>query len=153
MQKMIPFWLIMFGALLITKNISTLIQRLMSFKTKSVVNTSVVVENHQSSMSTILNVFDSFMTLFLIIWFICGNIWVYSNLSRVQFSDHLLETTFCSKLTFMFSFWMITSIYLLVALGCVFFCCTICFTIFLPTNEWWIVALLFLFFFFLNNFD
>ena len=131
-QKMIPLWLILFGALLIIKNLSTLIQRIKSIKTRS--RTSVNAGQNQSS-NTILNVFDSFMALFLIIWFICGNIWIYSNFGHVQYNDSSLETTYCDRLTFLFSFWIITSIYLLLASGCIFFCCTICFTIFLPTDK------------------
>ncbi len=131
MQKMIPFWLIMFGALSVIKNLSTLIQRIKSFRTKSSVNS----DQNQSSSNTILNVFDSFMALFLIIWFICGNIWVYANYNQVQYVDNSLEPTYCDRLTYLFSFWIITSIYLLITLGCIFFCGTICFTIFVSTSE------------------
>jgi hypothetical protein len=121
----------MFGALSVIKNLSTLIQRIKSFRAKSSVNT----DQNQSSSNTILNVFDSFMALFLIIWFVCGNIWVYANFSKVQYIDNSLEQTYCDRLTYLFAFWIITSMYLLITLGCIFFCCTICFTIFVSTSE------------------
>ena len=136
MQKMIPIWLILFGALAIIKNLSTLIQRVKSFRTRGNNGPSVNTDqSHQTSSSTLLNVFDSFMALFLIIWFICGNIWVYTNASRVQHDDSTLVLTYCNALTFKFAFWIITSIYIVLSLACAFFCCTICFTIFLPTYE------------------
>ena len=135
-QKMIPMWLIVFGGLAIIKNLSTLIQRVISFRTRGGLPTSVNLDqNQQSSSSTILNVLDSFMALFLIIWFICGNIWVYSNSRDVQHLDNTLLSTYCDVLTYKFAFWIITSIYMLLGLACAIFCCTICFTIFLPTDE------------------
>lgn len=126
MQKMIPLWLIVFGALAIIKNLSTLIQRIKAFRRRS--------DSHQSS-STFLDVFDSFMALFMIIWFVCGNIWVYQNYYKVQYVDKDIHATYCNQLVYLFSFWIITSIYIFLVLACFIFCCTICFTIFLPTKE------------------
>ena len=125
-QKMIPIWLIVFGALSVIKNLSTLFQRLKYIRNN---------RSEESSSNTFLNVFDSFIALFLIIWFVCGNIWVYSNFLRVQHSNKDDTATYCSHLTYLLAFWIINSIYILIALACLIFCCTICFTIFLPTKK------------------
>jgi len=123
-QKMIPIWLIVFGSLSVIKNLSTLFQRIKALK-----------RNENNSSSTVLNVFDSFMALFLIIWFLCGNYWVYTNTNNVQFVDPLVEATYCDKTTYLLAFWVITSIYILLGAGCMLFCFTVCCTIFIPTKE------------------
>lgn len=122
-QIMIPIWLIVFGALSIIKNLSTLIQRIKA------------LNNGESSSSTVLNVFDSFMALFLIVWFLCGNYWVYHNKSLVQYDHPSIEATFCNSTTYLTAFWVITSIYIVIGAGLLLFCCTVCFTIFIPTKK------------------
>lgn len=121
-QIMIPIWLIVSGALSIIKNLSTLIQRIKAL-------------NNVESTSTFINVFDSFMTLFLIVWFLCGNYWVYHDNSLIQYTNRELETTYCDKTTYLFSFWLITSIYMLIGAGILVFCFTVCCTIFIPTRN------------------
>jgi hypothetical protein len=125
-QRMIPIWLIIFGALLIIKNLSTLIQRIRYLPSDA--------QDRQKSSSTLLNLFDSFMALFLIIWFVCGNIWTYSNYEHVQYRN-ATESTYCKQLVYLSAFWTITSIYILICMACLIFCCTVCFTIFLPTKK------------------
>jgi len=122
-QIMIPIWLIVFGALSIIKNLSTLIQRIKA------------LNNGESNSSTVLNVFDSFMALFLIVWFLCGNYWVYHDRNLVQYSDPSNEETFCNSTTYLTAFWVITSIYIVIGAGILLFCCTVCFTIFIPTKK------------------
>ena len=124
-QKMIPIWMIVFGSLLIIKNISTLIQRVRALRFR----------NEEKHSSTFLTVFDSFIALFLIIWFICGNIWVYSNAKSVQYTDSTDSSTYCNQMAFQFAFWLITIIYIVIVFSCLLFCCTICFTIFIPTKK------------------
>jgi len=123
-QKMIPIWLIVFGSLLIVKNISTLVQRINSIN-----------KGDEKGSSTAMNVFDSFMSLFIVIWFICGNIWTFSIVDIVQYNDKLDVATYCSKTTYLFSFWLITSIYILIGVSCLAFCVTVCLTIFIPTKN------------------
>lgn len=123
-QIMIPIWLIVFGSLSIIKNLSTLIQRIKSLKSS---------ESNYSS--TVLNVFDSFMALFLIVWFLCGNYWVYHDKNLVQYTDKMSEATYCNKTTYLLAFWIITSIYILIGAGILLFCFTICCTIFIPTKK------------------
>jgi hypothetical protein len=143
-EKMIPIWLIVFGGLAIVKNLSTLFQRIKSIKQSS----DKVVTNggHSSSgssssspssniTSTLLSVFDSFLTLFLFIWFICGNIWVYSNYKVQQWQDRENQETYCNGLCYLYAFVSITSIYALIWLACFIFCCTVCCTIFVPTKQ------------------
>lgn len=123
-QNMIPIWLVIFGSLLIIKNISTLVQRINSLK-----------KGEEKSSSTAMNVFDSLMSMFIAGWFVCGNIWTYNIRNQVQFDNKLDLATYCSKTTFLFSFWLITSIYILICVGCLTFCITVCLTIFIPSKE------------------
>lgn len=124
-QKMIPIWLIVFGVLMLVKNISTLVHRINAIK-----------KGDEKSSSTILSVLDSFMSIFVVVWFVCGNIWVYSIKSQVQHTDPSEFSTFCSKTTYLFSFWFITSIYIVAGFACLTFCFTICLTIFIPTKDY-----------------
>lgn len=123
-QIMIPIWLIVFGALSIIKNLSTLIQRIKALN-----------NGDSNYSSTVVNVFDSFMALFLFIWFLCGNYWVYHEREKVQYLDPTQIGTFCNKTTYLLAFWIITSIYILIGAAILLFCCTICLTIFIPTKK------------------
>ena len=89
----------------------------------------------EKSSNTILNVFDSFISLFILVWFICGNIWIYSIMNEVKYNKNTNNEFYCSKTTYLFSFWLVTSIYILVGLGCFVFCFTICLTIFIPAKN------------------
>lgn len=123
-QIMIPIWLIVFGALSIIKNLSTLIQRIKALNSPD-----------SNYSSTVLNIFDSFMALFLIVWFLCGNYWIYHDSSLVQYTEPLIEATYCHKTTYLFAFWVITSIYILIGAGILLFCFSVCCTIFIPTKK------------------
>lgn len=125
-QKMIPIWLIVLGVLMMIKNISTLVHRINSIK-----------KREDTSSSTALNVFDSFMSIFIVIWFICGNIWVYSIYDRVQHINPADLNSYCSKNTYLFSFWFITSIYIVMGFACIMFCFTVCLTICITTEDWY----------------
>ncbi|CAF0830094.1 unnamed protein product [Brachionus calyciflorus] len=120
-QKMIPIWLIVIGALAITKNVSTLFSR---FKNKQ-----------ENSGSKLLSLFDSFLTLFIIIWFICGNIWVYSNFSKAQTSNPEQSDDYCHPLVLHLAFWIINAVYIIIVTSCIVFCCTVCVAIFIPSKK------------------
>lgn len=121
LQRLIPIWLIVSGFLTITKNISTFVERIKN-------------RNENQTGNKILTIFDSFLSIAIIIWFICGNIWTYSNYSKVQTADPLKDN-YCHSVVYYFSFWIITSIYILLILACIIFCCTICITLFLPSKK------------------
>lgn len=120
-QKMIPIWLIVFGSLAIVKNISTLFQRIKS-------------RLDEYGGSKLLSLFDSFLGLFLIIWFICGNVWTYPNYTKYVSNDPN-SNDYCHVVVINFAFWIITAVYILIALACIIFCCTICLTILIPSKQ------------------
>lgn len=121
LQRLIPIWLIVSGFLTIIKNISTLIERIKS-------------QDDGRTGNKILNIFDSLLTILIVVWFICGNIWTYSNYRKVQTVDTSRDD-YCHSIVYYFTFWIITSIYILIVLACLIFCCTICITLFLPTKK------------------
>lgn len=85
--------------------------------------------------STMLSVFDSLMTLIIIVWFLCGNYWVYHDRHLVQYTDPAMEATYCNKTTYLFTFWFLNSVYILLGASVILFCCTIFFTIFIPSKK------------------
>ncbi len=58
---------------------------------------------------------------FIFSWFICGNVWVYKNYMP---SFQPGSADYCDRTLYLFSFWLITSLY--IALGACF-CCLCCF--------------------------
>jgi len=125
MEKMVPIWLIVFGSLSIVKNVSTLIQRIKM----------IVSKNKEESFSKFVNFFDSFMALFMIIWFICGNVWIYRHGGVVQFKNPHEKSTYCHQGPYLFVYWFIMAIYIVMACACFLFCCTVCCSLFIPTKE------------------
>lgn len=121
LQLLIPIWLIVSGFLTIIKNISTLIERIKN-------------QDDARTGNKILSIFDSLLTILIVVWFICGNIWTYSNYRKVQTVD-ASKDNYCHSIVYYFTFWIITSIYILIVLACFIFCCTIFITLFLPTKK------------------
>ncbi len=56
-------------------------------------------------------------------------------MNEVKHNKNTNNEFYCSKTTYLFSFWLVTSIYILVGLGCFVFCFTICLTIFIPAKN------------------
>ncbi|KAK3100334.1 hypothetical protein FSP39_018298, partial [Pinctada imbricata] len=82
-----------------------------------------------SKKPSVLTSIDSLINLFLTIWFILGNVWVYST-----YDDFVREPTtsqnYCDPTLYYFAFWIITLTYILIGVAiifcCTFFCVTIC---------------------------
>ena len=120
-----------------------------------------------------MNIVDSLLAAFLIIWFIVvrkvfnlfsnrnernyfnylflkGNYWVYNVKGSVQFIDNSTNATnstfdlnrnetihsvYCDRLTYELSFWVITTVHMIIGLSCLLFCCSVCFTICLSPKK------------------
>jgi hypothetical protein len=71
----------------------------------------------------VLFVLASFaISLFAGIWFIIGNVWVFSKNSTVQYADSTLGT-YCNQTLYMYAFWSIIATYILMVVSC---CCSLC---------------------------
>ena len=61
-------------------------------------------------------------------FFFSGNVWVYSNTSKVQYTDNTQTSTYCNKTAYLFTFWTITVSYILIGVSCIcgllIACCT-----------------------------
>lgn len=66
---------------------------------------------------------DGVLNLFLFIWFIVGNIWVYSKyrLNLISLLGDLLN--YCNLIFYLFVFWVIIVSYILMGLICFCICC------------------------------
>lgn len=145
-QNLIPIWLIVIGSLSVIKNLSTLIQRI------NILNNKKKKKADKAGSSTIVNIVDSLLAAFLIIWFLVGNYWVYSVTGTVQFIDNSTNVTnitstfdinrnetitsfYCDRLTYELSFWVITTLHMIIGLSCLLFCFSVCFTICLSPKK------------------
>ncbi len=57
---------------------------------------------------------------FLFVWFIIGNYWVFSVLSKVQYTKPDLPSTYCSSICYLFSFWTIIACWIVFGLFALF---------------------------------
>lgn len=80
----------------------------------------------QSTEPTLLACFINLLSIFLFVWFIIGNVWVYSIVQTVQYDEIYYPKQYCDKLCYMFSFWYITATWILIGLSCVCCCATLC---------------------------
>jgi hypothetical protein len=66
------------------------------------------------------------ISLFAVIWFIIGNVWVFSKHSTVQYTNSSLGT-YCNQTLYQYAFWSIIVSYILtVVSGCCSGCSTVC---------------------------
>jgi hypothetical protein len=97
-QSMIPIWLIVMG-------VGSLI---LSF-IRIIFNVIVLVKKCKSLEAerkrSLLNWFICFSTLFLFVWFIFGNLLVYSKWNKVKYDINDLTNNYCDKLTYLIAFW------------------------------------------------
>ena len=73
---------------------------------------------------------SSMTDLFLLLWFICGNVVVYGT-PRPNFHNPR-SSKYCNKTVYLFAFWLITSAYILVGAFCIYYfllgCCAAMFS-------------------------
>lgn len=110
-QSNIPIYLIVFGAFGIFRNILCVID-----KGKERLSNNETSEGDSDSKKKGCS---SIADLFLFIWFICGNIWVYG-ISPPDFHN-ADSPDYCNKTVYLFAFWLNTSIYILFGAFCT--CC------------------------------
>ena len=65
------------------------------------------------------NPVESILDCFMLAWFICGNVWIYSNYEP---SYEKGGSQYCDKTLYLFAFWITTATYILLGTLCVCVC-------------------------------
>ena len=67
--------------------------------------------------------FFNALAVFFLIWFICGNVWVYRTRDVVFGGDKTTSPLYCDELTYKFAYWVIIATYACSVLSCIFTAC------------------------------
>ena len=110
-QRYIPIYLIVLGAFGILRNLVGLYSQV---KNRS--NAEGEEESNKAKSS-----FEHCISCFLVIWFIAGNVWIYSAYEPVY--DDVTSPNYCDKTLYLFSFWLTTASYIVIGLMCFCMCC------------------------------
>ena len=65
--------------------------------------------------------------LFIFAWFVCGNVWIYTNYQPNY--DDAESTEYCNKTLYLFAFWATNSCYVIFVLVLICFCVTVAFAV------------------------
>ena len=126
-QSKIPIYLIVFGIFGILRNILCMVDKSQDRMRGDEASATGDESGKCKSCSSLID-------LFLFIWFICGNIWVYGT-SEPDFNQPN-SSGYCDKTVFLFAFWLNTSLYILFGAFCAC-CCFLgcCIAVFSDSNE------------------
>ncbi|XP_051900516.1 transmembrane protein 272-like isoform X1 [Pristis pectinata] len=69
------------------------------------------------------SVWKSLASVFSFIWFICGNVWIYS-IYKPNYIDKS-SSDYCDKTLYLFAFWLTTAIYILLGITLLLGCCAL----------------------------
>lgn len=105
-EKMIPIYLIVSGVAGLLKSLINLVKKMKAH---------IVGDDHSLRESTHETSCDNIITLFLVAWFIAGNVWIY----RI----YMPTNDECEVHLYMFAFWLTTSTYIVF---CLMACCILC---------------------------
>lgn len=115
-QEKIPIWLIVSGSI-------------GSFQIvlRTIINAIVIYKKRKEPEYEIKykGCFTCILDLFILSWFICGNVWVYGNRSLVSFNS-LDGDKYCNQTCYLFAFWVITATWILFASICCCCCALVC---------------------------
>ncbi|VDH95339.1 Hypothetical predicted protein [Mytilus galloprovincialis] len=120
-QKYIPIYLIVFGAFAIVKALLSL-----GDKCRASNNAGEQEESKPKGAC------DAIIGLFLCIWFILGNYWVYTTYKH--FSTDESSDEYCQPTLFYFSFWLITGTHIVTGL-IILLCCGCCISMVCCSNK------------------
>lgn len=120
-ERFIPIWLIVAGAAGIINQILEVCKRIMEKRTDD------SSDQDEQSPSKFHSCFSGLLGCFNLAWFIAGNVWVYRNASLLEEPRTCGDggSGTCDVLTYTFSFWLITSCYIIMAFFCCCGCCCI----------------------------
>ena len=74
----------------------------------------------EEESNTKKSTFEGTIDFFLIIWFICGNVWVYHN--YIPNYHDMNSPQYCHNTLYLFAFWLNTSVYIFIGTCCCCFC-------------------------------
>ena len=111
-QRYIPIYLIVLGSFGILRNLVGLYSQV---KNRS------NAEGDEDEANKAKSSFEHCISCFLVIWFIAGNVWIYS----VYEPDyiHVGSPEYCNKTLYLFSFWLTTASYIVIGFMCFCMCC------------------------------
>ncbi|XP_060085095.1 transmembrane protein 272-like [Ylistrum balloti] len=109
--KYIPVYLIVMGVACLVKFLSILCQNVRQR------NSENGAEQQKAPSG-----FDQILNVFLLVWFILGNRWVYG----AHFTSNPVSTNFCHSTVYYFAYWSINSFYILCATACLLLCVMAC---------------------------
>lgn len=118
-EPFIPIYLIVGGTFGMLKTVISLCQRAV----KNELETDQSENDPDERQSMTSKFFDGVLNLFLFIWFVAGNIWVYS-----KYKPHFIPPShdpfnYCHPFLYLFAFWVITSSYIIMGIICFCICC------------------------------
>ncbi|XP_070552900.1 transmembrane protein 272-like isoform X2 [Ptychodera flava] len=67
---------------------------------------------------------STLISLFLLAWFIAGNVWIYGTYEPNYSNDEARD--YCHKTLYLFSFWLMNATYILLGLTCCLGCLACC---------------------------
>ena len=111
-EPFIPIYLIVGGSFSMLKTVAVLCQR--AAREESIDGET---EDEQSMFAKF---FDGVLNLFLFIWFIAGNFWVYSKYKPNFVPPKHQPLNYCNPTLYLFTFWIITASYII--MGIILFC-------------------------------
>ena len=111
-EPFIPIYLIVGGSFSMLKTVVVLCQR--AAREESIDGEA---EDEQSMFAKF---FDGVLNLFLFIWFIAGNFWVYSKYKPNFVPPKHQPLNYCNPTLYLFTFWIITASYII--MGIILFC-------------------------------
>lgn len=113
-ERMIPVYLVVYGALLLFRYLWTSCLRC------SAKNDSDDIREKDVDTFQFCTVLVVLLDFFLIIWFIIGNVWIYGNFPDVQYHNKG-SSSYCHGVLYLFAFWHTTLHYII--LGLLMLCC------------------------------
>lgn len=111
-EPFIPIYLIVGGAFAMLKTVTILCQR--------AVTGERLDDEPEEEQSMVAKLFDGVFNLFLFIWFIAGNFWIYSKYKPNFTPPKHQPLNYCHPTLYLFAFWVITTSHII--LGIIFFC-------------------------------
>ncbi|XP_028401402.1 uncharacterized protein LOC114524503 [Dendronephthya gigantea] len=120
-EDKIPIYLIVAGAVLIVRNLSSMCSRASERNEDE--------DNSENEKNPMRKCCDSILDLFIFCWFITGNYWIY-HINKPSFNKS--DDDYCNKTLYLFAFWITTCTYIIAGFLC---CCLCCFGICVAANS------------------
>jgi hypothetical protein len=119
-EPFIPLYLVVGGCFGVLRNLSSMVQRIKNKR------------ENRNEENAHTNPFDGIVGCFLVAWFIAGNVWIYRTQYKLTYTPG--SPWFCDYTLYWYSFWLITSVYIVAAVSCCCFCASVCICSFLPQS-------------------